>query len=212
MVFPLAISSVRAGFTLVELLVSITITAIIAASVATTVSAVGVGMQGQDEAAQEVARLARGQARLADHLFRSRMILSESATVATLWLPSEAFDGSATNAADYDAIHGNELRWYLVDRTNRVISMQRLTNTLNRTVYPLATDWSALRTSLASSGALVTTTVLEGVLEGAFRFTAFNPCADRRLVLDIQLDDEHGGMHFEIGGIIDALQRHSDCQ
>jgi hypothetical protein len=30
--------------------------------------------------------------------------------------------------------------------------------------------------------------------------------------LDIQLDDEHGGMHFEIGGIIDALQRHSDCQ
>jgi prepilin-type N-terminal cleavage/methylation domain-containing protein len=212
MVFPLAISSVRAGFTLVELLVSITITAIIAASVATTVSAVGVGMQGQDEAAQEVARLARGQARLADHLFRSRMILSESATVATLWLPSEAFDGSATNAADYDAIHGNELRWYLVDRTNRVISMQRLANTLNRTVYPLATDWSALRTSLASSGALVTTTVLEGVLEGAFRFTAFNPCADRRLVLDIQLDDEHGGMHFEIGGIIDALQRHSDCQ
>jgi prepilin-type N-terminal cleavage/methylation domain-containing protein len=212
MVFRLAISSVRAGFTLVELLVSITITAIIAASVATTVSAVGVGMQGQDEAAQEVARLARGQARLADHLFRSRMILSESATVATLWLPSEAFDGSATNAADYDAIHGNELRWYLVDRTNRVISMQRLANTLNRTVYPLATDWSALRTSLASSGALVTTTVLEGVLEGAFRFTAFNPCADRRLVLDIQLDDEHGGMHFEIGGIIDALQRHSDCQ
>jgi prepilin-type N-terminal cleavage/methylation domain-containing protein len=212
MVFRLAISPVRAGFTLVELLVSITITAIIAASVATTVSAVGVGMQGQDEAAQEVARLARGQARLADHLFRSRMILSESATVATLWLPSEAFDGSATNAADYDTIHGNELRWYLVDRTNRVISMQRLTNTLNRTVYPLATDWSALRTSLASSGALVTTTVLEGVLEGAFRFTAFNPCADRRLVLDIQLDDEHGGMHFEIGGIIDALQRHSDCQ
>ena len=212
MVFRLAISPVRAGFTLVELLVSITITAIIAASVATTVLAVGVGMQGQDEAAQEVARLARGQARLADHLFRSRMILSESATVATLWLPSEAFDGSATNAADYDAIHGNELRWYLVDRTNRVISMQRLANTLNRTVYPLATDWSALRTSLASSGALVTTTVLEGVLEGAFRFTAFNPCADRRLVLDIQLDDEHGGMHFEIGGIIDALQRHSDCQ
>ena len=205
-------SALRVGFTLVELLVSITITAIIAASVATTVSAIGVGMQGQDEAAQEVARLARGQARLADHLFRSRMILSESATVATLWLPSEAFDGSATNATEYDTIHGNELRWYMVDRTNRVISMQRLTNTSNRTVYPLATDWSALRSSLASSGALVTTTVLEGVLEGAFRFVAFDPCVDRRLVLEIQLDDEHGGMHFEIGGIIDALQRHSDCK
>jgi len=202
----------RAGFTLVELLVSITVTAIIAASVAATVSAVAVGLQGQDEAAQEVARLARSQARIADHLFRARMILSESTTVATLWLPAEAFDGSATNATEYDTINGNELRWYVIDRTNRVVSMQRLTNTLNRTIYPLATDWSALRTSLAASGSLVTTTVLEGVLDAAFRFTTFNPCSNRRLVLDVQLDDDHGGMHFELGGIIDALQRHTDCQ
>ncbi len=205
-------STRRKGFTLVELLVSITVTAIIAASVAATVSAVAVGMQGQDDAAQEVARLARGQARIADHLFRARMILSQSTTVATLWLPSETFDGSSTNATEYDTIHGNELRWYVVDRTNRVISMQRVSNTLNRTVYPLTTDWAALRTTLAASGSLVTTTVLEGVLEATFRFTSFNPCADRRLVLDIQLDDDHGGMNFELGGIIDALQRHSDCQ
>ena len=145
-------STRRKGFTLVELLVSITITAIIAASVAATVSAVAVGMQGQDDAAQEVARLARGQARIADHLFRARMILSQSTTVATLWLPSETFDGSSTNATEYDTIHGNELRWYVVDRNNRVISMQRVSNTLNRTVYPLTTDWAALRTKLAASG------------------------------------------------------------
>ena len=112
----------------------------------------------------------------------------------------------------------------MIDRTNRVVSMQRLTNTLSRTIYPLATDWSALRTSLAASGSLVTTTVLEGVLDAAFRFTTFNPCSNRRLVLDVQLDDDHGGkqrvfpracrggMHFELGGIIDALQRHTDCQ
>jgi prepilin-type N-terminal cleavage/methylation domain-containing protein len=51
--------TLRGGFTLVELLVSIAVTAMVAASVAATVSAVGVGMQGQDDAAQEVARLAR---------------------------------------------------------------------------------------------------------------------------------------------------------
>jgi len=202
----------RRGLTLVELLVSIAVTALVAASVAATVSAVGVGLQGQDDAAQEVARLARAQARIADHLYRARMVLSQSETVATLWLPSEEFDGSPTNATDYDTIHGKELRWYRVDRTNRIVTMQRTANASNSTVYALNTDWAALRTSLADSGALTTVTVLEGVLEGAFRFTSFTPCDDRRLVLEVQMDDQHGGAHLELGGIVDSLQRHPDCQ
>lgn len=201
----------RRGLTLVELLVSIAVTTLVAASVAATVSAVGVGLRGQDEAAQEVARLARAQARLADHLFRARMILSQSSTVAALWVPSEEFDGSATNATDYDTVHADELRWYVVDRDSRVVSLQRVTNQANRTTYAWGTDWAALRTSLAASGALTTVPVLEGVLDGAFRFTAFAPCDDRRVALEIQLDDDHGGAHLELGGIVDSLQRHPDC-
>lgn len=200
------------GFTLVELLVSITITALVAASVAATVSAVGVGMRSQDESSQEIARLARAQARITDHLFRARMILSQSAAVATLWVPAEQFDGSASNATDYDTIHGNELRWYVFDRNARTISVQRLASTTDRTAYALATDWAALRASRSQSGSLATSVVLEGVLEAAFRFTSFTPCEDRRLVLEVQLDDDHGGAHLELGGIIDSLQRHPSCQ
>ena len=202
----------RRALTLVELLVSIAVTALVAASVAATVSAVGVGLRDQDDAAQEVARLARAQARIADHLYRARMVLAQSETVATMWIPSEEFNGSPTNATDYDAIHGKELRWYRVDRTNRIVTMQRTTDTANATVYPLSTDWAALRTTLANSGALTTVTVLEGVLEGAFRFTTFTPCDDRRLVLEVQLDDQHGGAHLELGGLVDSLQEHPDCQ
>lgn len=206
------VAAVTRGFTLVELLVSITITALVAASVAATVSAVGVGMRSQDESSQEIARLARAQARITDHLFRARMILSQSATVATLWVPAEQFDGSSTNATDYDAIHGNELRWYVFDRNARTVSVQRLASTANRTVHALATDWAGLRSSLAGSGSLTTSVVLEGVLDAAFRFTSFTPCQDRRLVLEVQLDDDHGGAHLELGGIIDSLQRHPSCQ
>jgi hypothetical protein len=54
--------------------------------------------------------------------------------------------------------------------------------------------------------------VLEGVLDAAFRFTTFTPCSDRRLVLEVQLDDDHGGMSYELGGIVDSLQKHSSCQ
>ncbi|MFO1539973.1 MAG: type II secretion system protein J, partial [Chloroflexota bacterium] len=166
----------RRGLTLVELLVSIAVTALVAASVASTVSAVGVGLRGQDDSAQEVARLARAQARIADHLYRARMILSQSATVATLWVPSEEFDGSADNAARYDAIHGRELRWYVVDRANGTILAQRLSDQANASEYPLSTDWSALRSSLAAPGALASAPVVDGVLEGAFRFASFSPC------------------------------------
>jgi hypothetical protein len=201
----------RRGLTLVELLVSIAVTTLVAASVAATVSAVGVGLQGQDDAAQEVARLARAQARLSDHLFRARMILSQSETVVTLWVPSEEFDGSATNATEYDTIHRDELRWYVIDRDARTVSMQRPAGAADRTEHALSADWAALRTSLAASGSLTTVPVLEGVLEGAFRFAAFDRCEDRRVVLEVQLDDAHGGSHLELGGIIDSLQRHPDC-
>jgi nitrogen fixation protein FixH len=129
-----------------------------------------------------------------------------------MWVPSEAFDGSASNATNYDTINADELRWYVVDRANRVISMQKVTSSANRTSYVLTTDWAALRTTLAASGSLTTTTVLEGVLDAAFRFTTFTPCSDRRLVLEVQLDDDHGGMSYEIGGIVDSLQKHSSCQ
>ena len=199
------------ALTLVELLVSVAVTAIVAASVASTVAAVGVGLRGQDESAQEVARIARAQARIADHLFRARMILSQSETVAAVWVPSEAFDGSATNAERYDAIHANELRWYVVDRTAGAVLVQRLADQSASTEHALSTDWAALRASLAASGSLATSVVLDGVLEGAFRFSSFSPCEDRRLALEVLLDDDHGGTHLELGGIVDSLQRHPSC-
>jgi hypothetical protein len=31
-------------------------------------------------------------------------------------------------------------------------------------------------------------------------------------VLEVQLDDDHGGMSYELGGIVDSLQKHSSCQ
>jgi hypothetical protein len=28
----------------------------------------------------------------------------------------------------------------------------------------------------------------------------------------VQLDDQHGGAHLELGGLVDSLQEHPDCQ
>ena len=202
----------RRAFTLVEVLVATVVTAMVAGAVVGTINAVQVGLDDQDSASAEIARLARAQARLADHLYRARMILAQRDDSICLWLPSEAFDGSSANATNYDTINADELRWYVVDRNARTLSVQRVANASNRTSYSLSTDWNALRTSLAASSQLTTSVVLEGVLEGTFRRTSFTPCSDRRAVLDLQLDDEHGGINFELGGIVEQLQKHSGCQ
>lgn len=201
----------RSAFTLVELLVATAVTAMVAASVAATLSAVSIGLQGQEEAAQEVARVARAQARLCDHLYRARMVLAESPESVALWIPSEEFDGSPANAAAFDAIRTDEIRWYRFDRQRRTVLMQKASASASRAALALASDWEAVRTSLASSGNLASGTVLEGVLEAAFRFDSFDPCRDRRIALEVQLDDAHGGLHLELGGALAALQRHPDC-
>ncbi len=199
------------AFTLIEILIASVVTAIVGLAVYGTIAAVQTGLSMQDTVAQETARIARAQARLADHLYRARSILGMTTTVTCLWLPSEPFDGTPTNATEYDTINADELRWYLIDTANRTISVQRLTNRANRTIYPSATDWATLRSTLALAGQLETSTVLTGVAGGQFRFTSFNMCTTRRVVLDLQFDDDHGGYGVELGGILAALQRHPDC-
>ncbi len=200
-----------AGFTLVELLVSITVTAIVAASVVTTISAVRVGLDDQGESAQETARLARAQARLSDHLYRARMILQQGGGVATLWVPAESLDGTESGAAEFDAIHRNEIRWYAHEPATGTIVMQRTADRADRAELPLATDWAALRVSLEVAGDLERTVVLTGVDDAEFRAGSFDPCEHRRLALDVQLDGSRGGTRIELGGILGALQRHASC-
>lgn len=200
------------GFTLVEVLIATIVTAIVAAAVAATLSAVSVGLRGQDEAAQEVARIARAQSRLCDHLYRARMILAQSADSVVLWLPSEQFDGTASNATAFDTIHTDELRWYRFDRARHSLLLQKASGGAARSVHGLSSDWEAVRSSLSAAGSLSSSMVLEGIQDAAFRFSAFDRCRDRRIALEVQLDDAHGGLHLEFGGALAALQRHPDCQ
>jgi prepilin-type N-terminal cleavage/methylation domain-containing protein len=201
----------RRAFTLIELLMATVISTLVALAVYGTISAVQLGVSSQDEITQETARVARAQSRIADHLYRARMILAEAPTQVCLWLPSEAFDGTSQGATNYDTINADELRWYVVDTQARTVSMQRVANRNNRTSYPLSTDWAALRSTLQQSGALESAVVLTGVASGQFRFTSFNQCSTVRVVLDLQFDADHGGYGVELGGILALLQRHPDC-
>lgn len=199
------------GFTLVELTVSVVVTAIVAASVVTTMSAVRIGLEGQDEAARATARIARAQSRAADHLFRARMILAQEGTFCALWVPSEPFNASPTNASEYDAIHREELRFWSFDAAAQAVVAERTANRADRTPVALSTDWQSLRDSLAAQGALERSTVIDGVSAASFRAAGFDPCSDRRMSLMVELVDEPADGAYEVGGALEVLLEHPSC-
>ena len=201
----------RRGFTLVELAIATVITVLAAGAVAGTLRAVSDAMQEQDRVADGSARLARADARMADHLERARLVLHQDGDEALLWLPSEPFDSSANNTSDYDTIHLNELAWYVLDAEAGTLSLHIASNRSARTTYSLSTDWDALRVSLQTSAALASTTVLEGLADGGFLVEDADACSVRRVTFAGHFDLDRGGMPVRLGGRLPNGQRHPDC-
>jgi len=201
----------RHGFTVIELLIASMITSMVAAAVISTMQAVTGSMEQQDLAADAMARAARAEARLADHVNRARLVLAQDADEVALWLPTEPFTSSATNTRDYDAINANELAWYVMDASTGNLTLKYLTNRTDRTTYGLSTNWSSLRTTLQMQQKLTSVSVLEGLATGQFRVEDADPCSSGRFTFDGAMTDARGGLALQLGGPLPNRQRHPDC-
>jgi prepilin-type N-terminal cleavage/methylation domain-containing protein len=202
----------RRGFTLIEVAIASVVTTIIAGSVIGTIKAVTDVTIALDASAHAMARLARAEARVADHVNRARMVLSQTSTEVLLWLPTETFSASAILVDDYDAIQGNELAWYVMKPATKTLYLCYLTDRTNRTVYSMNTNWTSLLNSLSVQGKLTEIPVLEGIVSGGFRVESSDPCSVQRFTFDGLLSDELGGMNAQLGGRILNGLRHPDCQ
>jgi len=223
----------RRGFTLIEVLIASLISTVVAGSVMGTIRAVTECTQALDISAQAMARVARADARIADHANRARMILDQSALEILLWLPTEPFTSSATNTSDYDSIQANELAWYVMNTSAGTLSLVYTTNRNDRTKYSLSTNWANLRTSLTSQGALTSIAVLEGLTNepiepndsnepvilnqqiysraSGFRVQDNDPCSVRRFSFDGYLGEDLGGLNVQFSGRLLNGQNHPDC-
>jgi hypothetical protein len=188
------------------------VTTIVAGSVIGTIKAVTDVTIALDASAHAMARLARAEARVADHVNRARMVLSQTSTEVLLWLPTETFSASAILVDDYDAIQGNELAWYVMKPATKTLYLCYLTDRTNRTVYSMNTNWTSLLNSSSVQGKLTEIPVLEGIVSGGFRVESSDPCSVQRFTFDGLLSDELGGMNAQLGGRILNGLRHPDCQ
>ncbi len=201
----------RRGFTLLEVLIASTITTVVASAVVGSIRAVTDCTQALDISAQAMSRIARADARVADHANRARMILAQNEQEILLWLPTEPFSSSANNTSDYDSIQANELAWYVMNTSTGTLSLVFTTNRNDRANYSLATNWANLRTSLTSQGALTTIVVLEGLTTGGFRVQDSDSCSVRRFSFDGNLSNDRGGLNVQLSGRVLNGQNHPDC-
>jgi prepilin-type N-terminal cleavage/methylation domain-containing protein len=199
------------GFTLIEVAIASVVTTIIAGSVIGTIKAVTDVTIALDASAHAMARLARAEARVADHVNRARMVLSQTSTEVLLWLPTETFSASAILVDDYDTIQGNELAWYVMKPATKTLYLCYLTDRTNRTVYSMNTNWTSLLNSSSVQGKLTEIPVLEGIVSGGFRVESSDSCSVQRFTFDGLLSDELGGMNAQLGGRLLNGLRHPDC-
>ena len=200
----------RRGFTLIEVAIASVVTTIVAGAVIGTINVVTDTTLALDISAQAMARLARAEARVADHANRARMVLSQTSTEVLLWLPTETFSASAI-PVDYDTIQGNELAWYVMKPATKTLYLCYFTDRTNRTVYSMNTNWTSLLNSSSVQGKLTEIPVLEGIVSGGFRVESSDSCSVQRFTFDGLLSDELGGMNAQLGGRLLNGLRHPDC-
>jgi type II secretory pathway pseudopilin PulG len=201
----------RRAFTLVELLVASVVTSLTAAAMLAMMGTLADAMTAQDGAVETMARVARADVRIADHAQRARLVLAQASGEIALWLPSEAFTLSTTDATDYDTINANELAWYVMNATSGTLALQYLSNRSDRTTYPLSTNWASLRATLSTQSRLTTVPVLEGLASGSFLIEDADPCSVRRFTFTGSINDGRGALAVHLGGLLLNGQRHPDC-
>ena len=201
----------RRGFTLIEVSIASVITSLVALAVAGTLSSTASLMEREDRAGATAAVVARAEARMADHAERARLILHQDTDEVLLWLPSEPFTSSATNTAEYDRIDANELAWYVMDASTGTLRMFTTSDRDDRTVYPLSTDWTALRLSMQVQSRLAERTMLSELVQGGFRVESSDACSVRRFTFSGRISEAAGGVDVELGGRLPNGQRHPDC-
>ena len=144
----------RRGLSLLELLLAITISAMVAGAIAGMLGAVSAGV-GTRKDSREIMVLAHGaQCRLSAYLATSRCVLADDGSNLTLWLNDDRESGT---------VHASEIRWLRFDTSTGEIVVDYVSFPASWTPtaceladreYPASTDWSSVHSAYDALGLL----------------------------------------------------------
>lgn len=98
--------TIRRGMSLLELMLALTVTALVAAAISGMMGAVSTGVSSRRDGRSVMVRASAAESRLSAYVSPSRCILDAGANSLVVWLKDER---------ESNTVHGTEIRWLLFD-------------------------------------------------------------------------------------------------
>lgn len=140
------------GLSLLELLLALTITVMVAGAIAAMLGAVSTGVSTRRDNRTVMVLANAAQSRLAAYIAPSQCVLAINGSNVTLWLADSRESGT---------VHATEIRWLLFDASRGVLtahyvsfpeSWSQAACDLEDLEYEAETDWAAVLASYQSKG------------------------------------------------------------
>lgn len=191
----------RRGLTLIELMLSLAITGMIAA--ATTAMLTGLA-QSVDNARGRRESMIRGQAvgvRIGAYVTPSLYFLDIGADSLVLWIE---------DVRDGDTVHASEVRWIDYDASRRLIRVQyvqfpdgmpQIERDIYDAVLPLSSDWWAELATYKNLGYTAESRLCDGV-ESFNTARGAGALSQRVVTFNVTFDIEHGGQTYASSAVL----------
>ena len=196
----------RRGFTLIETLLAMCITAMVGGGIATMMSVLSRDVGLQYEARGVLIRTSTAQTRFSAYVAPSRCMLQADADGLVLWLE---------DARESDTVHASEIRWILHDSgMDRIVvdfvafpdSWSETAVAIADTEHALSTRWSDVHRTFDGLGLLSTAPLVDEVSSVTFRTPTGDTLDSRLIEADIELKTTQAPVAIHLGETIRILR------
>lgn len=194
------------GLSLLELLLALSITAMVGAAIAGMLGAVssGVGARRDTRAVMVLANAA--QARLAAYIMPSRCVLSVDGPNPVLWF---------NDNRESDTVHATELRWLIFDAKTGTLNVHyvdlpsswtQIGRDLEDHEYPLGTPWNSVLAEYQAKGWTASCTLVDGLASAAIKTDSKAALNVRHIVYELGFNTEAGEVRMNAASTIRELR------
>ena len=175
----------RRGLSMLELMLALTITAMVAAAIAGMISVVTVGVDMRRDTRTIMVRGATTQSRLSAYIAPSRCFLAKDSTGFVIWL---------NDTRQSDTIHATEVRWLAYDADQRTLvaryvefpsEWSQAACDMADLEYPVTSNWAKVLEAYQAAGHVGAMTLIDELDGGAVALDQTDPLDARYVKLDL---------------------------
>ncbi len=182
----------RRGLSLLEMLLALSITALIAVGISSMISAVTSGVGTRRDLRTTMVRANAAQTRLAAYIVPCRTVLASNGSDLVLWL---------NDSRESDSVHATEIRWLLFDADQGAIDVHfvdfpdawtQTAKDLADTEYSADADWDAVLTQYQTNGWVTAVRLADGLDSAWVSTDAAVPMDSRHIIFELGFQTDDG--------------------